>query len=132
MSNLSFKEKALFATFIGIGGVIGTLIRFLVSLLFKGNSKEFPWDTIIVNLSGSFLLAFLLSVTIYHIQINKLILTFFTTGVLGSFTTLSTIMIDLNTLYNLSTISTFIYLSITIIGGFLLALIGFILGKGFD
>lgn len=126
--NSSLKLSAILA--VGIGGVIGTLLRYFVSSLLA-ESMFFPWDTIIVNIIGSFILALILSVTLNKTHMNKIILSFFSTGIIGSFTTFSTIIIDLALLAQVSMFLSFIYFFVTIIGGLTFALLGLVIGKGF-
>ncbi|TGD92275.1 fluoride efflux transporter CrcB [Methylobacterium nonmethylotrophicum] len=39
-----------------LGGAIGTFLRYLVSLVALPISRELPWGTIIINISGSFVI----------------------------------------------------------------------------
>jgi CrcB protein len=74
------------------GGSIGALSRYGVSLLAASLfGSRFPWGTLIVNLSGCFLigLAFALAERGSSIM-NPSIRLFFVTGYLGALTTFST------------------------------------------
>ena len=75
-----------------LGGSIGALSRYGVSLLAAQLfGTKFPWGTLIVNLSGCFLigLAFTLADRGFSIM-NPSIRLFFVTGYLGALTTFST------------------------------------------
>ena len=101
-------------------GMIGGTLRYLLGL------KLASTGTILVNLIGSFCLAFL---TYYVIERQKLpawLSTGLGTGMVGAFTTFSTFTVDV---LGLSTFTdaTF-YLLISVVGGFLLAYTGMILG----
>jgi CrcB protein len=75
-----------------LGGSIGALSRYGVSLLAAQLfGTRFPWGTLIVNLSGCFLigLAFALADRGFSIM-NPSIRLFFVTGYLGALTTFST------------------------------------------
>ena len=74
---------------VGIGGVIGTLLRYTVSLTFMTNSG-FPLATLLVNLSGCFILSFILTFSSLKWKSQPLFITAFNVGVIGSFTTFST------------------------------------------
>jgi len=77
-----------------IGGAIGASFRYIVirnvSLLIK---HVFPWPTITVNLTGSFLIGILSAWFLQHelwLEANQPWKLFLLTGVLGSYTTFST------------------------------------------
>ncbi len=75
-----------------LGGSIGALSRYGVSLLaVQLFGTKFPWGTLIVNLSGCFLigLSFALADRGFSIM-NPAIRLFFVTGYLGALTTFST------------------------------------------
>jgi len=68
---------------VGLGGMIGTLLRYTTFILFPSG-----WGLWIVNLLGSFVLAFV----VQQLKNTKKEYTLFiTTGLLGSFTTFSTV-----------------------------------------
>lgn len=68
---------------VGIGGMIGTLLRFATISLFSSG-----WGLWVVNLLGSFVLALVINKLK---NTNKEYSLFLTTGLLGSFTTFSTV-----------------------------------------
>ncbi|MDY0408822.1 fluoride efflux transporter CrcB [Virgibacillus soli] len=72
---------------VGLGGIIGSLARYMVSLLIH---SELPYATFSVNIIGCFLLSFIM----HHRKIKRTfsttVLTAVQTGVIGSFTTFST------------------------------------------
>jgi CrcB protein len=76
------------AVVIGIGllGGFGAIGRFLLDGAVAGQvGRIFPWGTLVVNLSGAFLLGVLLGATV-----NGDAFRLVATGLLGSFTTFST------------------------------------------
>jgi CrcB protein len=89
------KELLLKLLFICLGASIGAVSRYLISAgadaMFKGN---FPWGTFIVNSMGCFLIgaAFWILITS---EVSTHFQPFFITGLLGSFTTFSTYMMDI-------------------------------------
>lgn len=129
MSNIKRRNHLKQVFVAGLGGLIGSSLRYSLSFICIACSSTFPIDTIIANLSGSFLLAFILAIVMDKSNVNKIILTFFTVGVIGSFTTFSTIMIDLASLINSSFTMTIYYLLLTILGGLTLTLAGLFIGK---
>lgn len=76
--------------YIGIGGFLGSTARFLVSRSASHVTTAFPLGTMIVNVSGSFLLAFILYSVIQGKSISPEFRSFAAIGFLGAFTTMST------------------------------------------
>ncbi|MGK7872498.1 MAG: CrcB family protein [Xenococcaceae cyanobacterium] len=74
---------------IAVGGVVGALARYGGELLLKSASHGFPWATFAENISGSFLLGFMVAVLPRRIP-YPLFKPFLIVGVLGSYTTFST------------------------------------------
>ena len=72
---------------VSLGGAIGATLRFAVGQLL--DSTDFPWSTFIVNALGSVLLG---AITVYAINrgSSEELMLFFSTGLLGAFTTMST------------------------------------------
>lgn len=84
---------------IALGGAIGAVARYGVSIIsthFTGNC--FPWATLIVNVIGSFLMGILI-VKLSEWMVSQDLKLFYTTGVLGAFTTFSTFSFDAVTLW---------------------------------
>lgn len=75
--------------YIGAGGFIGAVSRFLVSRYLNNLLPAFPLGTLVVNITGSFVLGFVM----YSISLGKSISPdmrdFITIGILGGFTTMS-------------------------------------------
>jgi CrcB protein len=81
-------ERALLITF---GGAIGTLLRYLVSLVASHwLGTEFPYGTLIVNLSGSFVIGLVQQLGTEALLIPDNMRLFVTTGMMGGLTTYST------------------------------------------
>ncbi|TMQ15472.1 MAG: fluoride efflux transporter CrcB [Candidatus Rokuibacteriota bacterium] len=81
-------ERALLITF---GGAIGTLLRYLVSLLAAHwLGTEFPYGTLIVNVSGAFVIGLVQQLGTEALLIPDNVRLFLTTGMMGGLTTYST------------------------------------------
>jgi len=81
--------------FVMLGGSLGALSRYGVSLLaasFLGS--RFPWGTLIVNLSGCFLIGLSFSLAERSSFMNPSMRLFFVTGYLGALTTFSTFALE--------------------------------------
>jgi len=76
---------------IGAGGFLGAIARYLVSLWISQKwGRSFPLGTFVVNVSGSFLIGFLMSLFAERLMLNPQWRMFFIIGFLGAYTTFST------------------------------------------
>ena len=82
------------------GGAIGAGIRFLVNRAFAHQGFiEFPWATLTINISGSFLMGVLVEVLALRINASNELRVFLATGILGGYTTFSAFSLEFATLY---------------------------------
>jgi CrcB protein len=79
---------------IGLGGMLGASARYGMARWLPTAPGGFPWATFWTNLSGSFLLGFLLVVLLERFPPTKLLRPFLATGILGAFTTMSTYLVE--------------------------------------
>lgn len=85
--------KTLFI--VGLGGFIGTVLRFLVSRYFQMHVVSvFPWGTFTVNIIGSFLIGILFGLSEKRNIMSPEWRIFLTVGICGGFTTYSTFSND--------------------------------------
>ena len=77
--------------YVGLGGFIGSIGRYVVSLLVKqwSNQHWFPFGTMTVNVLGCFLIGLISSLLIAKGITNDQLRLFLLVGVLGGFTTFS-------------------------------------------
>ena len=73
------------------GGALGSLTRYAVSALALPISGRLPWGTILVNISGSFLIGFFGTLTLAHgrFPVSENWRLFVMIGVCGGYTTFS-------------------------------------------
>lgn len=115
---------------IALGGAIGAVLRYLVSLVvihFAGES--WPFGTLVVNLLGCFLIGFLWQLfdTVTHPH-NTRLLVF--TGGLGAFTTFSTFGLESLTLLQVGrSRDGMLYLAASNLGGLLCVWLGFVVSR---
>lgn len=80
---------------VGIGGFIGTVVRFVITRYFQYNgSSVFPWSTFIVNIAGCLLIGLIYGITEKGEFLSSDVRLFFTVGICGGFTTFSTFSND--------------------------------------
>ncbi|AGX04611.1 MULTISPECIES: CrcB family protein [Bacillus] len=118
---MSFYHFAL----VGIGGFFGSMARFAISRKYNSKEKSLPTGTIIVNLSGAFLLGLLTGA-----HLDQKYLLFAGTGFMGAFTTFSTLKLETIQLHiGQKKKAFFLYIGITYFFGILLACLGYLTGK---
>lgn len=104
-------------------GILGAWSRYAVSLWIQ---VDFPLATLIVNIAGSFLLAFLTQFLNAFGSIPKQLISAIGTGFVGSFTTFSTFALDFSELLYLSDyIAAASYILASLFGGLLACLFGY-------
>ena len=78
--------------FVGLGGALGAVCRYLISLIpLKG---DFPFLTLFTNLLGAVLIGIVDGIAGSNEKISKQEVLFFKTGVCGGFTTFSTFSLE--------------------------------------
>lgn len=115
---------------VGLGGVLGALTRYGVSLLLN-ERWVYPWGTLAVNLTGCFLLALFLTLVLKKYSKNSYVVLAVATGFIGSLTTFSAISVEGILLFKRSLLSGFVYLVLTMAGGYLLTWAGYASGRFF-
>ena len=111
---------------VGLGGAIGSILRYLVTEIIPSN--QMPFGTITVNLLGSMILGIMFGAIAADAVINQEYALLFGTGLLGAFTTMSAFAMDTITLSEDEFSTTFIYVVITIVGSLGLAWSGYKIG----
>jgi CrcB protein len=80
---------------VAAGGALGSVARYLVSV---GSGKlfgtGFPWGTLIINVTGSFLIGALAGLIAAKWDLSQTMRIFLTIGICGGFTTFSTFSLD--------------------------------------
>lgn len=107
MSSRSEGKPMLHIVYIGIGGFIGTVSRYLLSRFLNNILPPFPLGTLSVNIIGSLLIGFIL----YSISLGKNLSPemrdFITIGLIGGFTTMSAFAYESFRLFELKEITFF-------------------------
>lgn len=80
---------------VALGGAIGSVARYLVGI---GSGKlfgmAFPWGTLIINVTGSFLIGAFIGLFAMKWDLSQTARVFLTVGICGGFTTFSTFSLD--------------------------------------
>jgi fluoride exporter len=118
---------------IALGGAIGGAARFWVSRhVARWMGEQFPWGTLAVNLSGAFVIGIVAGATILsqNLQAGQgLFWGLLVTGILGSYTTVSSLSLQTLTLYDRGHKSAALAnMAITVVAGLGLAAFGIGLG----
>ena len=79
-----------------LGGAIGTLMRYLISVLTTSVPHELPWSTIAINITGSFFIGFFGTLTLSsgRFPVSENTRLFVMVGVCGGFTTFSSFSLE--------------------------------------
>ncbi|OCP18705.1 MULTISPECIES: fluoride efflux transporter CrcB [unclassified Ensifer] len=80
---------------VGAGGAIGSMARYLLGLwTLRRWGPGFPWGTLSVNITGSFLIGLLAELIMRKFGASAEMRLFLITGVLGGYTTFSAFSLD--------------------------------------
>jgi CrcB protein len=80
---------------VAFGGGLGSVARYLVGI---GSGKlfgaDFPWGTLIINVTGSFLIGAFVGLFAARWDVTQTTRVFLTVGICGGYTTFSTFSLD--------------------------------------
>jgi fluoride exporter len=80
---------------VAAGGAIGSVARYLAGI---GSGKlfgiNFPWGTLIINVTGSFLIGLFVGLFATRLDLPQAMRIFLTVGICGGYTTFSTFSLD--------------------------------------
>ncbi len=76
--------------YITLGGIVGTLARYLVQGVIQTRAGAFPTGTLAINIAGSFLLGFIVRFATGSAVVSPELRGGLTIGFCGAFTTMST------------------------------------------
>ena len=123
---------------IALGGAIGSVLRFAIGgIVSQKFGETFPWGTLVVNISGSFLIGFLGALTAAEgslkPQTRAFTMQFFIVGICGGYTTFSSF--SLQTL-NLVRSGELVHATGNVLASVVLCMVavwlGFLLGSTFN
>ena len=112
---------------VAIAGAAGAVTRYGVGRAFA--VRDFPWATLVINLSGSFLLGLLLGTAVTR-HWQELTTVALGTGFLGAYTTFSTFSTETYTLARTDRLGmAALYVAVSIAGGVAAAALGWTIGR---
>jgi len=116
-----------------IGGVLGTLSRYFLTMgVAQIAGVGFPWGTTVVNLTGCFLIGFLVVFLEGPMQMSQNLMMLLVVGFCGAFTTFSTFIFETSSLIREgNTLQALINVMLSVVAGFILFRIGMWLGEAF-
>ena len=105
---------------VAIGGAFGAVARYLINISPAANLFEkFPFPTFLINISGSFLIGFLMILLADKISVGENLRMAIIVGFLGAFTTFSTFEIEILGLVRERYFTTaLVYLVLSVVIGF--------------
>lgn len=122
--------------FVALGGALGAMARFGLNV-FLQRDVEFPWGTLSANLIGCLVMGVVAQLIASTAWFNDAGIIpdqyrlLFAVGFCGSFTTLSSMMLELNTMIQKNELFySFSYLVGTLVGGFACFYVGIVLMRG--
>ena len=82
--------------FVGIGGFIGSVCRYLIGLIPLSPSNGFPVKTLVINVVGAFAIGLIAAAAAKNADISLRIVLLLKTGICGGFTTFSTFALEIS------------------------------------
>jgi CrcB protein len=80
---------------IALGGAVGAALRHAMNIgIAKMAGGDFPWHTMLINISGSFVMGMLITLMALRWNVTNELRAFLTTGILGGYTTFSAFSLD--------------------------------------
>jgi fluoride exporter len=80
---------------IAAGGAVGSSLRHFMNVLVgRVMGDAFPWHTLIINVTGSFVMGLVVALMAFRWNVSNEMRAFLTTGILGGYTTFSAFSLD--------------------------------------
>lgn len=110
---------------VGFGGALGACVRYALLLVIP--ATPIPWNVAIINLSGSFFIGLMMSLTVEYGFLSERWRLFWAVGVAGGYTTFSTFTVGLYQLMQAQAWALALsYLALNVVGGLLAVYLGVI------
>lgn len=112
---------------VGLGGGAGAILRYVIGSAFVQRfGAGFPWGTLFINVTGSFLIGVVAQLALTRsFGVTPMVRTFAAAGVLGGYTTFSTFSLDTMVLVgDGAAVSASLYVVLSVVAGILGAYAG--------
>jgi CrcB protein len=87
--------NGIFILAVALGGALGSVMRYLVGIgAGKAFGTDFPWGTLIINITGSFVMGVFAGLFATRWNLPQAARIFLTVGICGGYTTFSTFSLD--------------------------------------
>ena len=116
---------------VAVGGALGAVARHLINISPLANVfQNFPLPTFLINVTGSFLIGFMLILLTDRFEVSEAVRMAVIVGFLGAFTTFSTFEVEI---YGLSSerehATALLYVLLSVVCGFVAVVAGVRLGR---
>jgi CrcB protein len=81
--------------YVGLGGCIGSILRYSMTLIMRNISGTYPLGTLISNITGCFIIGIVIALSSEIPMLSSEMRLFLATGICGGFTTLSSFVYEL-------------------------------------
>lgn len=115
---------------VGIGGFIGAVLRYLISLIPIKNPISFPVNTLIINITGALTIGLIVFAAAKNKNLDSRLILFLKVGICGGFTTFSTFSLETaQLLKNGSITAAILYVLLSVILGITAVLLPQLISK---
>ncbi len=116
---------------VGLGGFLGSIARFwLGSYITYRMGARFPFGTFAINISGSFLIGFIVTLLGEHVHWSPNLLYFIPIGFIGAYTTFSTFELEaFRSVRAGDVLLSLLYVVLSVTVGFVAVWLGVLTGK---
>ncbi|MDY4561014.1 MAG: fluoride efflux transporter CrcB [Peptostreptococcus porci] len=109
---------------VGLGGFLGSVLRYLIGLMYVNTDSGFPLKTFIINILGAFVIGALSSIAMKY-NVNSKVILFLKVGLCGGFTTFSTFALETQELLKNDRVGVaIIYVTLSVVVGVTAVVLG--------